>query len=298
MPRNYHNGVAERIRKENLLAHLQNLVGDRNSFIHPRRLRTAAEYITRQFKAYGYQVHADSVRLLWRLYPNIIAEAPVGNPNVPLLIIGAHYDTVMHSPGADDNASGVAAMLEVARVLSAKLLAENPSRLRIQFVGFALEEQSMAGSAHYARMLSRQRVALEGMVSLEMVGYTSDAPDSQQFPPGLDHLYPHVGNFIGVVANERSRTLLNTVVSAMKTVEGLPVESLAVPQNGEALPPTRLSDHSPFWDRGYSAPMITDTSWFRNPHYHQSTDTIETLNLDFMTRVAEGVARSVEAMTK
>jgi len=298
MPRNYHNSVIERMRKENLLAHLQNLVGDRNSFIHSRRLRAAAEYINRQFKACGYQVHADSVRLLWRLYPNIIAEAAGANPDAPVLIIGAHYDSVLGSPGADDNASGVAAMLEVARVLSGKLLAEKSSRLRIQFVGFALEEQSMAGSAHYVRMLSRQRMALEGMVSLEMVGYTSNAPSSQQFPPGLDHLYPHVGNFIGVVANERSRTLLNTVVAAMKTVEGLPIESLAVPQNGEVLPPTRLSDHSPFWDRGYPALMITDTSWFRNPHYHQSTDTIETLNLDFMARVAEGVARSVEAMTK
>jgi aminopeptidase YwaD len=298
MPRNYHNSVIERIRKENLLAHLQNLVGDRNSFTHPRKLRRAADYITRQLRAYGYQVHADSVRLLWRLYPNIIAEAPGGNPDVPLLIIGAHYDTVMHSPGADDNASGVAAMLEVARVLGGKLLAEKSSRLRIQFVGFALEEQRMAGSAHYARMLSKQCVALEGMISLEMVGYTSDTPGSQQFPPGLDQLYPHVGNFIGVVANERSRTLLNTVVAAMKTVEGLPVESLAVPQNGEVLPPTRLSDHSPFWDRGYPALMITDTSWLRNPHYHQSTDTVETLNLDFMARVAEAVARSVEAMTK
>jgi Zn-dependent M28 family amino/carboxypeptidase len=135
------------------------------------------------------------------------------------------------------------------------------------------------------------------MISLKMPGYTSDAPGSQQFPRGLDHLYTHISNFIGVVAKERSRTLPDTVVSAMKTVEALPVEPLAVPKNGNVLPPTGLSDHSPFWDHGCPALMITDTAWSRNHHYHRRTDTIETLNLDFRARAAEGIARSVEAMT-
>lgn len=284
--------MAERIRKDNLLAHLRQLVGDRNAFTHAAQLQRAADYITTQFRAHGYHVHAEDVRVLWRRYPNLIAELPNNPPAAPLLIVGAHYDTVIGSPGADDNASGVAAMLEIARVVSSELTGKTLLR-RLQFVGFTLEEESMAGSAHYAESLKRTAADLAGMVSLEMVGYKSDAPQSQQLPAGYEHLYPAVGNFIGVIANESSRALLETFVTAMKTVEGLPVESLAVPGNGEVLPPTRLSDHSPFWDRGYPALMITDTSWFRNPHYHQKTDTIETLDLDFMARIAEGVTRAV-----
>jgi aminopeptidase YwaD len=183
--------------------------------------------------------------------------------------------------------------LEIARVFAESLRAQRDPR--VQFVAFTLEEEGMAGSTHYSRVLSKSQVNLRGMVSLEMVGFKSDAPNSQQLPPGLEHLYPHVGNFIGVVGNDASRALLETFVTAMKTVDGLPVESLVVPGNGEAIPPTRLSDHSPFWNLDCPALMITDTSWFRNPHYHQASDTIETLDLDFMTRAADGVTRAVEA---
>ena len=270
--------MAEVIRKDNLLAHLQNLVGDRNAITKRGALQRTADYIEHQFKTFGYKTSADNVRLLWRSYPNIIAGA--GD-----FIVGAHYDTVFGSPGADDNASGVAALLEIARVLA--------PRTGVQFVAFTLEEQGMAGSAHYARALSLRRVKLRGMISLEMVGFKSDVPNSQQLPRGLEQLYPHTANFIGVVGNEISRSLLETFVSAMKSVEGLPVESLVVSGNGEAIPPTRLSDHAAFWDCSYPALMITDTSWFRNPHYHQASDTIETLDLDFMARVAEGVVRAL-----
>ena len=282
--------MAERIRKDNLLAHLKHLVGDRNAISQRHRLQRAADYITGQFQSLGYKTSTDDVRLLWRRYTNIIAEMPDAPTDAPLFILGAHYDTVLGSPGADDNASGVAALLEIARTVGA---GPGTCSLRLQFVAFTLEDEGMAGSAHYARRLCKQCAPLHGMVSLEMVGFKSDAPNSQQLPSGYEHLYPHVGNFIGVVGNETSRTLLETFVTAMKTVDGLPIESLVVPANGEVLPPTRLSDHSPFWDRGYPALMITDTSWFRNPHYHQPSDTIQTLDLDFMARVAEGVARAV-----
>jgi Zn-dependent M28 family amino/carboxypeptidase len=284
--------VTERIRKENLLAHLQQLVGGRNAISHRRELQRAADYITRQFQTLGYDTSTDDVCLLCRRYPNIIAEATRSRSDAPLFIVGAHYDTVHGSPGADDNASGVAALLEIARVLAESLKAHRGPH--VQFVAFTLEEEGMAGSTHYSRVLSKRHVNLRAMVSLEMVGFKSDAPNSQQLPPGLDHLYPHVGNFIGIVGNDTSRALLETFVTAMKTVEDLPVESLVVPGNGEAIPPTRLSDHSPFWDIGYPALMITDTSWFRNPHYHQASDTIDTLDLDFMARVGDGVARAIE----
>jgi Zn-dependent M28 family amino/carboxypeptidase len=267
--------VAERIRKDNLLAHLRRLVGDRNAITRPRQLRAAAVYITEQFRQFGYATRHDDVRFLWRKFPNIIA----GDGD---FIIGAHYDSVAGSPGADDNASGVAALLELARVCL------DVPRLRL--IAFTLEEENMLGSSHYAKKLA---APIAGMVSLEMLGFKSDAPESQQLPAGLEHLYPHTGNFIGVVGNERSRQLLEKFVATMKVVEGLPVESLVVPGNGESVPPTRLSDHSPFWDCGHPALMITDTSWFRNPHYHQPSDTIETLDLDFLARVSEGVARAV-----
>ena len=285
--------MAEPIRKENLLVHLQQLVGDRNAFTHLRQLRKAGEYITNYFRSYSYNTRTEPVRFFLRRYDNIVAEPPDSDPSSPLLIIGAHYDSVPGSPGADDNASGVATLLEIARVVVAGLSA---CPFRLQFVAFTLEEENMFGSSHYARTLAKQRAAIVSMVSLEMVGFKSDAPGSQQLPPGYEHLYPHTGSFIGVIGNERSRALLETFVKAMKTVEGLPVESLAVPGNGEALPPVRLSDHSPFWDLGYPALMITDTSWFRNPHYHRPTDTIETLDLDFMARVAQGVVRAVQTL--
>ena len=220
------------------------------------------------------------------------------HPDAPLFIIGAHYDTVLGSPGADDNASGVAVLLEIARVIAAGT-GDPPGRsLRLQFVAFTLEEENMLGSAHYARGLASRRVPLAGMVSLEMVGYKSDSPHLQQLPAGYEHLYPHVGNFIAVVGNQKSRTLVERFVAGLKTADGLPVESLIVSQNGEALPPTRLSDHSPFWDLDYPALMITDTSWFRNPHYHQRSDTIGTLDPDFMTRVAEGMTSAIVSMVR
>jgi len=286
--------VVARIRKETLLAHLQNLVGDRNAITRRRELQHASDYITQQFRSLGYDTSTDDVRRLWRNYPNIVAEWPPARADLPLFIVGAHYDTVLGSPGADDNASGVAALLEIMRVVRSSL--DGNRERRLQFVAFTLEEEGMAGSAHYVRTLSERGANVNGMVSLEMVGYKSDAPNSQQLPQGLEHLYPHVGNFIGVVGNNTSRALLEAFVASMKSVDGLPVESLIVPGNGETIPPTRLSDHSPFWDHGYRALMITDTSWFRNPHYHQASDTIETLDLDFMARVAEGAARAVETM--
>jgi aminopeptidase YwaD len=281
--------VAARIRKELLLAHLERITGDRNAFTHPRRLKRAGEYIAEKLHAAGCEVRHDELHIFWRRYLNIVAESRGNNLDAPLFIVGAHYDSVFGSPGADDNATGVAALLEIARVVKHQ-------RLRLQFVAFNLEEEGMLGSAHYAGMLATQKANVAGMISLEMLGFKSSAPRSQQLPAGYEHLYPHIGNFIGVVGNEHSRLLCESVVAAMKTVEGLPVESLLLPGNGEMLPPVRLSDHSPFWDRGFCALIITDTSWFRNPHYHQKTDTIETLDLDFLAKVTEGVARAIEGL--
>jgi hypothetical protein len=131
------------------------------------------------------------------------------------------------------------------------------------------------------------------MISLEMLAYTDTRPRSQRLPPHLEPFYPNVANFIGIVGNEASRELLTTVTAAMKSIDGLPVEFLAVPGKGEMLAETRLSDHASFWDRGFPALMVTDTSFFRNPHYHQASDTPDTLDYPFLAKVTAGVCEAV-----
>ena len=134
------------------------------------------------------------------------------------------------------------------------------------------------------------------MVSLEMVGYTDPRPGSQKLPAGLSRFYPDRGDFIGVVGNWQSNALLHKFAAGMRQVSKLHVETLSVPGKGMILPAVRLSDHAPFWDLGYPALMITDTSFYRNPHYHGSTDTIETLDIEFMAKVCEGVVRGLSAL--
>jgi len=205
-----------------------------------------------------------------------------------LIILGAHFDSVEGTPGADDNASGLAVLLEAARLLSRARL-----RSELLFCAFNLEELNMIGSTYFAKKLKAAEVKVEAMISLEMIGYTDPRPGSQKYPIGLSWLYPERGDFIGVIGNWYSSSLLRRFTRQMRQVPGLPVETLSVPGNGGLVPAVRLSDHSPFWDLGYPALMVTDTSFFRNPHYHGPRDTLDTLNLDFMAKVCAGVIRGV-----
>jgi len=208
------------------------------------------------------------------------------------LIIGAHLDTVPGTPGADDNASGVAVLLEASR-----LFADRPPLLPLEFAAFTLEELGMIGSARYAKTLRDARAPVLGMLSLEMVGFTESA-GLQHYPWFLKGRYPATGNYLGLAANGRSRPLLDAVTRAMRTIPGLPVETMVLPGNGWVFPESRLSDHAPFWDRGYPALLVTDTSFFRNPHYHQRSDTVDTLDLDFLTKVTQGVVATIETLSK
>lgn len=270
--------------KKTLGNHLKKIVGERTVHSSDAHLNEVFRYIKETFQSFGYEIELDPFEYEGEVFNNIIARKK-GKISNERIIIGAHFDSVPGSPGADDNASGVAAMLELARIL-----AGYEWNHTVEFIGFHMEEWNMIGSGAYVRKLKRQKIKVHGMISLEMVGYTSDQPNSQKMPAGFGLFYPNVGNFIGLVSNVRSWKLMNLFKEKMKLADGLPVESLVMPFNGVLLYPVRWSDHSPFWDAGYPALLITDTSFYRNPHYHGPTDTIETLDLDFMAKVTKGTA--------
>ena len=276
--------------KESIEAHLKRIVGERTAGISEQHLADVFQYIQKTLRDFEYQVELDPFPFDGKTFQNIIARKKGGKSD-ERIIVGAHFDSVPGSPGADDNASGVAAMLELARILS-----EQKWNHTVEFIGFHMEEWNMIGSGAYAKKLKRQGTKVYGMVSLEMVGFTNQERGSQKMPPGFGFFYPDTGNFIALVGNIRSWKLLKDFKTKMKETEGLPVESLIIPFNGMLLNATRLSDHSPFWDAGYPALLITDTSFYRNPHYHSPTDTIETLDLDFMQNVVAGVAKAIMAL--
>ena len=275
------------VNPAHLKVHLQKIVGERNPYTSPARLGQVEQYIEGELKSFGLAVESDVFTYRGKNYRNIIARAGTGRSG-PSIILGAHFDSVEGSPGADDNASGVAVLLEAARILSQSRL-RNP----VMFCAFNLEELNMVGSAHFAKKLRAQGAKIGVMVSLEMVGYTDTGSGGQKYPAGLSWFYPDRGDFIGVVGNWRSAMVLRRFALSIRQVKGLPVETLTVLGNGFLVPQVRLSDHAPFWDLGYPALLVTDTSFFRNPHYHRASDTVETLDLTFMTKVCEGVVNAV-----
>ena len=270
---------------------LHALVGERHPLTSPDHLQQAEAYLQRQLSEAGLTVTAHDFEALGRTYRNVIATTPPTSAHgeLPPLILGAHFDTVGGSPGADDNASALAVILHVARQVQHMKLVR-PIRLIV----FNLEEENLLGSAAYASCLSGSSEAILGAIILECVGYASDQEGSQKIPPGVPIAVPTTGDFLAVIGNERSQALTGSVTHAMKS--HLPIIPLIVPGNGELLPDTRRSDHTPFWEHGFPAVMLTDTANFRNPHYHRSTDTLETLNLDFIASVAEGVTAAVMAL--
>ncbi|WP_339732398.1 M28 family peptidase [uncultured Gimesia sp.] len=255
-------------------------------------LEDARQYVIGELEASGWAVERHPFQgqdsMLTTLSgQNLIARHPgLSSPDKPQFCIGAHLDTRPETPGADDNTSAVATLLELGRLLP--LFQESDWQWSVELVAFDLEENGMLGGAEHARMHRAQQTDLRGMVSLEMLGYCDPTPGSQTLPRELVGLYPDTGDFIAVVGNQNSTALIEAFQKGLQKVTDLPVEALQVPENGEMLQATRLSDHSPFWDAGFSALMITDTSFLRNPHYHQPTDTVDTLDFEFLTKVAQG----------
>lgn len=250
---------------------------------HPEKLAAAADYIAAQFTAAGATAERQAFRASGESYANVVAR--FGPVDAPRLVVGAHYDAAGPYPGADDNASGVAGLLEPARRLRGA-----PLRLRVDLVAFCLEEPPFfgndeMGSVVYAHALRAARTPVHAMIALEMIGYFSDRKDSQEFPdPALKALYPNAGNFIAAVGRAQETDLVRRLQAAMRAASPLAVHSLNAPAS---TPGVARSDHASFWAAGYPGAMITDTALFRNPHYHTADATPATLDY---TRMAQVVA--------
>jgi aminopeptidase YwaD len=278
---------------KNIEEHLQFLVGERNPFTEPDHLEKTRLYITKQFASFNLSVNQEAVDFENSRSFNIIGK-PTDTPSIQKpFVLAAHYDTKPGTPGADDNASAVAALLEIARCL-----ADHTFHTPIIFTAFTLEEYGFIGSRRFIENAVTRNEIFSGMISLEMLGYKNSAPQSQTYPPYVDtEKYPDSGDFIAVVGNEPSAQLTQSLAEGMKQhVPSLKVETLVVPGTGENFSEVRLSDHAPFWDAGIPAVMVTDTAFFRNPHYHQPSDTLETLDMEFIQENAEAVAETLKTL--
>ncbi|GAA4354013.1 M28 family peptidase [Hymenobacter saemangeumensis] len=262
--------------------------------IHPARnchnltsLNKAADYIKGAFEKLDCAIAEQQFKADGRLYRNIIAS--FGPPEAERIVLGAHYDVCGDQPGADDNASAVAGLLETAR-----LLHQNKPKLslRIDFVAYPNEEPpyfatDYMGSAVHANSLKKAGAKVRAMICYEMIGYFSDAPNSQSFPnEALARMYPSTGNFIVVVGKTGQEAITERVQRLMQPHAKIDVQRINLP---ESMGLAGLSDHRNYWRCGYQAVMINDTSFLRNPNYHQKTDTIDTLDFPRMAEVVNGV---------
>ncbi|WP_434150840.1 M28 family peptidase [Methylocaldum gracile subsp. desertum] len=267
---------------------LSEMLGPRDAG-HPDNLDRAASYIRSAFEQAQGKTADQPFRVGRTTYRNIMAS--FGPPSEERIVVGAHYDTAGPYPGADDNASGVAGLIELAGLLGKADLA-----IRVDLVAYTLEEPPFfrsehMGSAVHARALKAERAIVRAMFSLEMIGYFTDAEDSQSFPvPGLSLFYPTTGNFIAVVGRIGEGRLVRRIKKAMSNASSLPVHSINAPR---FLPGVDFSDHLNYWEAGYPAVMITDTAFYRNPNYHAATDTPDTLDYRRMAQVVAGVHAAV-----
>ncbi|MEK7763159.1 MAG: M20/M25/M40 family metallo-hydrolase [Nitrospirota bacterium] len=275
---------------DEFMTHLAALARERHPDTSPVALRETAVYLSQQFICLGLEVSTHRFEAWEQTYDNVIGTKPAANgTGTAPLILAAHYDTVSGSPGADDNASSLAVLLEVARRLNQTALTRP-----VQFMAFCLEEEDLLGSRAYVAHLTKTGRSVYGAIVLECVGYASEQDGSQRTPPGIPVAVPSVGNFLALIGNQTSALLTIALAQAMAST--IPVVPLIVPGNGEQLPDTRRSDHTAFWEQGFAAVMVTDTANFRNPHYHRSTDTVDTLNLKFLASVADAVTNAVLAL--
>jgi Peptidase family M28 len=267
-------------------------IGERNIW-RAGSLQAVVGYLRSNLQEARYRVTERAYRVEGQEVSNLEVSIAGSEATADTVIVGAHYDTVAGTVGADDNATGVAALMELAR-----LLRVSKPRQNLRFVIFVNEEPpffqtSRMGSLVYAQQLRRENVRVSAMISLEMLGFYSDAPGSQKYPALLGLLYPSRGNFVGFVGNSESRDLVRQSIRAFRESTNFPSEGIAAPAEW---PGIGWSDQWSFWQERYPAIMITDTALFRYPYYHTPLDTSDRLDFDRMARVVEGVQRVVESL--
>jgi len=264
------------------------------SFGHAGNLNACADYIANQFKEAGAVTSFQEFRNGETTYKNV--RGFFGDDAGPRIVVGAHYDSCYLTPGADDNASGVAGLIELAH-----LLGKTNLRTQVEVVAYSLEEPPNfgtdgMGSVHHARLLKSEGVEIASMICLEMIGYFSDRKGSQKFPIRLMRLfYPSKANFIAVIGSLGQRRLAREVRNLMRGATDLAVHSLNAPR---LVPGVDFSDHMNYWNEGYDAVMITDTAFYRNANYHEQGDTPDTLDYERMSRVVIGVYEAVKSMAR
>lgn len=299
MPGSSHRGPLEPLKPAEALlrdelredvVRLAGSIGERN-WERYEALVAAAAFIENSLRRGGHQVRRQGYSLQGRNFDNLIAELSGSATSGEVVVVGAHYDTVFGSPGANDNGSGVAALLALAR----RFAGRQPSRT-IRFVAFVNEEpfhfQTAAMGSHvYARSCHECGDKIVAMLSLETIGCYADEPGTQHFPvPGLGAIYPVTGNFVAFVGNLSSARLVRDVVASFRKHARFPSEGAVLPS---LVPGVAWSDHWSFWQFGYPALMVTDTAPFRYAHYHQPTDTPDKLDYDRLARVVAGLEKVI-----
>jgi aminopeptidase YwaD len=280
------------ILKQRLHNHLTQIVRERDPYLNSGGHFLVREYIRESLSLWG-KVEVHEFKFNGKIHQNLILNlnsASNSNSNLPPILIGAHYDAVPGTLGADDNATGIAVLLEMAEVF-----ASNHLKYPVRLVAFDLEEYGLLGSTAYAKSLKDKQQKLRLMLSLEMLGYCNHAPGSQTYPALIKPFYRDRANFIALVGNLSAILDLNRLGKQMKQ-NGTPIEILIDPSAGKLVPITGFSDHRPFWEQKYRAIMVTDTAMLRNPHYHQSSDTIETLDLDFLTNTCQSLIAALRTI--
>ncbi len=292
--------ILAEVSESRIRAHIRILEGPRHPVSAPAALERAADYIRDSLQSLGHQIEEHRFAEADQEFRNIMGlHRGLSHPD-ELLVVLAHYDTVAATPGADDNASGVAVMLELARVLKPLQFTRS-----VLFVGVSLEENAdttddralgRRGSRALAAYARENGWKIEGVIVLEAVAYAGDAV-TQKAPQGIPFEVPTRGDFIAVVGNENSLGMVQGFAQAIQNHQiSLPYLTIAVPGRGEQIPDTRRSDQASFWDLDFKAVMITDTTNFRSPHYHRPGDTLETLNIAFAAEVCRATAGVVMDM--
>lgn len=282
---------AARVRLARDVQELAGTIGERNTR-RPQALEQAAAYVEEQLRAAGYAPSRQTYSADGQECSNI--EAGIAGRAAGTVVIGAHYDSAIGSPGANDNASGVAVALELAR----RLRGESPEHA-IRFVLFVNEEPpffrtSKMGSRVWAEEAHRRGEAVIGMLSLETMGFYSDAPGSQKYPFPMGAFYPEEGRFLGFIGNVDSGGLVRDVVGRFREAATLPSEGAALPEHTIGVD---WSDHASFWPYGWPALMVTDTAPFRYPHYHTRQDRPEQVDAGALARATTGLAHVVRGLS-